>query len=758
MSCAEVKSYNGEPSIFVDGELVSPMFMLMREYQNADYLKNLRKSGIRVFFVYAETDWLRQNGFKKFEAEVLRILESVPDAYIMVRLQMHPPKEWVEQNLDEVVRHSDGNTIPCRITWGSDGEDYVGHYSMASEKWQIDGGEALKDFCDKVDSSVISSHIIGYFFCAGGTCEWYYNVLINDYENNRVGDFSPAFKKAYSKFLRRKYKTVENLRKAWRIKDATFENPIIPPFEQRKFAERARLMVFGAEKIGTFPVNKEPEKDDYSFDVFLDSDKCQYVADFYDAWHEGAADSLIYFSKVIKEKYNNGKLTGGFFGACGCTDFFNSPTSGGTIRVLDSGVVDLLSSPGTYVNRYPGGCVAQRVMTDSIKLRNMIYMSEEDSRTHLADKLQTIWGKLHSERETIVTLKRDFARNICDGTYAWWFDMSRNFDKGWYMSPAIYKLFARQQEIAKLSYKNHKNKSNEIAAIYSLNSFHHVSGYVSDLMVDYYRNSELHHIGAGLDFYFNRDIEDMPDYKVYLMINLFNLSDNERDAIRKKATKNGAMIIWLYAPGFINPDEEKRVSLKNIEELIGMKVGCEEGYCAPVFQVEYPLSDAVKLADIDREYGHIYKPYVSSYSFYNEVGPHIESSRFYIDDDSVTVLGRYTSDGKTALAMKKDSYGITNVYCASRILNAELLTSLAEYAGCHIYNHKEDCILVNNNFLTVHAAYTGKHTIYLKENCNPFEVYEKKYYGKNIDVLEVDMKKGDTLMFSLNDKLSEELR
>ena len=79
----------------------------------------------------------------------------------------------------------------------------------------------------------------------------------------------------------------------------------------------------------------------------------------------------------------------------------------------------------------------------------------------------------------------------------------------------------------------------------------------------------------------------------------------------------------------------------------------------------------------------------------------------------------------------------------------ELLASLAEYAGCHLYNTQDDVVYANANFVAIHASFKGRHTIRFKAPCSPFEVYEKRYYGHNVTEIEVDMRLGDTLMFSL---------
>lgn len=100
-----------------------------------------------------------------------------------------------------------------------------------------------------------------------------------------------------------------------------------------------------------------------------------------------------------------------------------------------------------------------------------------------------------------------------------------------------------------------------MALIYDQESIHYVSQYTNAYMLDYYRTSDLGRIGAPVDYYFHNDMarEDMPDYKLCVMINLFCLTDEERECIRRKASRSGAVVIWLYAPGFINPGRDRRM-------------------------------------------------------------------------------------------------------------------------------------------------------------------------------------------------------
>ena len=83
----------------------------------------------------------------------------------------------------------------------------------------------------------------------------------------------------------------------------------------------------------------------------------------------------------LKNRYPD-LLVGAFYGSLGCTEYFECSTATGTLTILDCGTVDFLAAPGVYNNREPGGVVAQREMQDSFRLRNMIYICEDDSRTH----------------------------------------------------------------------------------------------------------------------------------------------------------------------------------------------------------------------------------------------------------------------------------------------------------------------------------------------------------------------------------------
>lgn len=766
MSFAEVKNINGSPALVIDGKTFPPMAMTVR-FNKPDYIRRLGEAGLRVFFLMTNTDWLRPgkdctdengvpchepSGLEAFVKNAEVLLSQVPDAYIIVRIGLHPPVDWMEENPDELITYQDGSHEPSILSSEVHKDEIPGMYSFASDKWKAAAGKALKEFCDAIDRLPFADRVIGYFLAAGGTSEWYPVNAICDRAKNKYGDFSPAFLKSYGNFLRKRYGTEEKLRRAWKREGASFDAPVIPNVEEQYHIHMeegvldAMKYYESAERIIGKNIDINAKKPT-NLGVFLNMEDYAYVADFYDALHEATAEAIVHFATLLKARYT-GKVVGAFYGSYGCTDFYNSTTATATLTILDSGKVDFLAAPGVYNNREPGGCVAQREMQDSFRLRGQMFVAEEDSRTHLEDTFYRDAMGLYDVRDSIITLKRDFARVLCEDIYAWWFD--QHAEGGRYQHEEIYRLFARQKEIGEFAYSLNRAKNNEIALIYDQESCHAVSAYTNMMMLDYYRTSDLHRIGAPVDYYFHNDLDrdDMPDYKLYIMMNLFRLTDAERDAVMRKARKNRAVVLWLYAPGFINPEAPQVMDNANMESLIGMHVGRIDRTCSPRFKITDLSHPAVRYAVEDRRYGYIDRDVHSNVWLENVLAPAYMTPGFYIDDPGAHILGTYCELGLPAYAIREMD-GWTSVYCAPQILRSELIASLAEYAGCHLYNTQDDVIYANANFVTIHASYKGKHTIRFKEACSPYEVYQKRYYGHNIAELTIDMRLGDTLMFSL---------
>ena len=764
MAKANIKKHNGEPAIVIDGKAFPPMTVIVRG-GDMEYMKTLREKGIRIFYTPATTSWGfpsedgKPDGITRSLNNIENILKAVPDAYVILRLNLNPSKDWINSHPEEQVLFNDGSRQPVILANDQGNFQVDGMVSFASQKWRDEGADGLKELLDAIKASPYADRVIGAFLCGGGTCEWYYpgEHRMKNLDKGIYADFSEPFRISYSNFLKNKYKTEENLRKVWKIPDATFENPKIPDLADREYITHAEEKILDAilnwESAG-YTVGKTIDSDgrgETNLGVFLNAGSYMYCADFFAALNQATADTIIHFAKVCKE-HSPDFLVGAFYGYFGCTDYYEASHCTGTMSILDSGYVDFLSGPGTYNNREPGGVVAQREMQDSLRIRNMLYICEDDVRTHLSTPaIQREQMHLYTPEDSVNTLKRDFARDICEELQGWWIEIggSEN-NKGILNHPDILSLLKRQQEIGELAYSLDRTKKNEIAMIYDTHSVHMVSDYTDKMVLDYFRTSDIHRIGAPVDYYFHDDMAnpDMLDYKLYVMLNSYCLTEEEREAVYAKARKNHATVLWMYAPGFIDPESEKALDVKNIEKTTGFKTKILDRTIFPRFKVDPDSHPATSLGYSDKIYGYIDRNVHSNiWTTYSELYTDFANPGFVIEEASdIEVLGRYCASGEIAYALKECD-GFVSAYCCTQVLRSDLIASLAKYSGCHIFTTSEDVLYANENFVAIHASFSGKRTIDFKKACSPYELYEEKTYGENVLSFELDIKLGQTKMF-----------
>ena len=753
MATAEIKDLNGAPAVFIDGTpFPFTQAITVRTHSEGgllfdkEYFRALGRAGIRIFYVTCDTDWCEPGSMEKFRAECEMLLAAVPDAYIMVRIGLHPPVSFTEKHPEECFTYDDGSAPPVVLANETFVKNYPHLYSEASSVWCEEARRALLESCGKIDALPFADRVIGFFFAAGGTSEWYY--LLDLEAGGRCGDRSAAFCRAFSAYLKEKYGTDENLRAAWRDETAAIADPKIPPLHERFFAKQFDLLYQGDYEMEDDELSRAASNGT-NIGSFLDVDRYADVLDFYRAWHIATAKSQVFFAKEIKKRYHGTKLTGAFYGSYGCTDFFNGSTAGGVLEILDSDAVDFLAAPGVYVNRGPGGFCGQREMFDSFSLRNKMFIVEEDTRTHLESEHFRAMFDCYTAEDSVNILKRDFGRNLCENHAAWWYD--HHVGGGRYKCEEIYRLFARQGEIAKqaLSLPD-RRKGNEIALIYDEESIHAISNQSTKELVEYFRNYEIARIGAGCDQYFHNDLADpaMPDYKLYVFFNTLVLTAGERKAICKKLAKNNAVALWVYASGVIDPAAEKRFSEKNIEKLTGIRMEADLGKHHTKYAAcgcaEGPFSRLKR----DKIYGVNDRPVASNILVAVKSIETFAAPLFYADDPEAETLARFLTNGLPALSYKQTER-FRSVFCGSKILNADIVREAARFAGCHIWLESDDVLYVSQNYLCIHAAEAGEKTVRLPQQSSLFELYEQKTYARGATEVRFAMNKGETKTFAV---------
>ncbi len=745
MAKAKIIDYHGSPAISIDNKIYPPMTATITSCLTAmgqkgrlvdvDYYKQLGQAGIKIYYVMCNNLSLEKEAVAEFGKEVDDILKAVPDAYIMVRISLIPSKQWIEDNPDEIVTYSDGRKIHTIIRSESFIVDTDGMPSLCSQKWRDEMGQTLWETIEEIQKLPCADRIAGFFLGAGGTGEWYYINPMEYFDNGAYGDVSKAFVEEFQRFLDGKYGK-------GRVKAK------VPDASSRFFVEQVDQKIASPGRILAGQKAPQPPSNGTNYGSFLDIDSYPGTFDFYRAWHEGTSNSIIHFANIVKKK-NPDYLVGVFFGSMGACHIVKNSSAGAVLKVLDSGYVDFMANPGVYENRQPGGFTGQRQCPDSFRLRNTMYIVEDDTRTHMENSYFAEMVEMFTMEDTVNVLKRDFGRNICEDLQGWWFD--QHIGGGRYKLPEVYQLFEKQQRIARLAYDQNRHKENEIAFIYDEESVHVVSMQSSNDVIQNIRNYEIANIGAPVDSYYHDDLarEDMPDYKLYVFLNCFYLSDSEREVIKRKLAKNNATALFMYANGLMNPDREKIVDVSNVADLTGIQCAVLMEKHSPMFKVIKGAHKIVDNLEKDKIFGSFRKQRKGSAGFVPLGMPRSYLYPvIYPNDPDAVLLGRFVWNKLPAVSVKEMGK-YTSVYCGAKYITADFFREVARAAGCHIWEEGGHVFYGNKNFVTIHGAYSGHVTIKFPKECSPYELYEEKYYGCHVSEILFEITKGETKMFWL---------
>lgn len=167
---ARLKMKNGAPAVYINGEeFPFSQAITVRTHKNGkiifdeEYFKGLHRAGIRLYYVTCDTDWCHADNLENLREECGKLLSCVPNAYIMVRIGLHPPVSFVKDHPEECFTYNDGVADPVILANETFKEFYPHLYSEASDKWREEAGNALIDMCEKIEKEPFSDRIIGYF-------------------------------------------------------------------------------------------------------------------------------------------------------------------------------------------------------------------------------------------------------------------------------------------------------------------------------------------------------------------------------------------------------------------------------------------------------------------------------------------------------------------------------------------------------------------------------------------------------------------
>lgn len=698
---AEVKAHHGTPTLFINGQPHNGM--TWATYQpTPEVFRDFTRAGVTLYtfcgtpteggYGLSQTVWTGPDEFdySQFDQRVMMLLSVNPDAHFFPRLYLHAPKWWSERHPDDIVLTDPGDGRP-RPFIHSGGKPAP---SWASETWRRDTIAALRRLIAHIEASPYADRVIGYHLASGTTEEW---MMWGANENEWV-DYSPVNVARFRRWLRAKYASAGELRRAWHDDQATFENAAIPTKAQRQSA---------------------------GFGSLRDPTREQAVMDFYRYNSELVADTITTFAQAVKDATRRQKITGVFYGyllqLCGEQRQQNAGHLA-LARVLASPDVDFLCSPTSYAFRQLGGEGTAHFMSlfDSVKLHGKLWFNENDVRTSLSGGKVGEWGRPASVEGDLLQEDKELALALVNGAAQWWFDVGGNK----YHDPRLMGRIAELTKCATRVQTLDRSAVDEIAFVVDEDSLCHLR--VSDplgraLLLG--QLPALQRLGAPVGHYLVSDLPQLRRHKVFLLPTSFAPTAEDRRAV-DALKRDGHVLAFFHAPGL---QRDGRIDESAMRDFTGINLRL----------TNQPMALRVTLRP-----GHKLTEGLAGTSYGMD---HKTLPVCGADDPNATVLGTL-ADGRAGLVMKQNT-GWTAIYSAAPLLPAPLLRRIAELGRVHFYTAPGDVVWATKDLLGVCVQHAGPRTIELPRSAMVTDLHSGTPLGKDLRKFQTDFGANATRVF-----------
>ena len=536
--------YDGSsPKISVNGRLYDPFLNVRGEFDemNSSFAVKAAGLGIKIVQVFNQDLFsYKGNGrhdFTGLDHRARRILHLIPDGQLIVSLSFGKSSIWMQENPGENIEYADG---PVQ---GPDSDELwtrVLRPSAASEKFRAYVRDYMADCARYIRSQPWGNRVIGVRIVYGIYSEWH---PFGMYHGPDVG---PCMTENFRSWLKEKYGTEENLRKAWNDPAVTFASATAPTMEERS-----------------------PEG------ALLDPVRDRKTMDYFDCFTAVNADLLLMAAGVIRKELP-GRLCGAYYGYV----FSTHPPEGSNIlldKVLSSGVIDYCSNPAPYTgySRLAGGSFPNRTIPATFRRYGKLAIVEDDSRFHQFPQLTEPAISTKTPLESQMVARRNICNTIFDECGLQIHDPSPGNNRlHTFDDPAVLQGIKEGLEAVKKAGRPEDVSGNSCAVVVDYRERLHVSRSKQGrpLLNGIYLTAcpSLDRSGIPYDLMSLQDfLKTEQNYSTVVFLNLFSLPEAERKAVREKIRKPGVTAVWLAAPGSVT---DNGFSDEAMSELTGLKL------------------------------------------------------------------------------------------------------------------------------------------------------------------------------------------
>ena len=747
---AEIKIYKGKPTVFVNGKPNSLSSYMIDATYPGD-MPYVYGANYDVYYIHPayypfwpencelenfKTDQATLDIYKKgkeyIDNAAARILKNSPNSFIIPRFYIQPPEWWVKNHPSELALCETGESTRTP--------------SLASDMYYQCASEYSAEMVRYIESRPWSDHVIGYL-----------NINVEEgchmpVSSGYLFDHNPYMIKRWRDFLKVKYVTVEDLRKAYNDSTLKFETMETPKDKLRGTVYDVSNMLYLQNAIDNQPLRDYLE---LTRDIYH-----QRYRQLGEAMKKAVNRKVLFFYDGLKQTlpgWNHNAYFGGIYDgpaqyrfsgirpsqAFAYPDFIGGSGDINVAELLsDKSVWDGIWTPHDYQARGIGGVYEPEGISDSAVLHGKYFTAEMDTRGDY-----DIFPAVTAKNWAAITW-----RNIATG-------LARGFnscytpvfmDSLFFRSEGIQKTYRRQVEVMKESVEWEHETVPGIAMVLDDAAILETTGsgpYAYETVM-WEQKLGMARCGVPHNIYLFEDLalDNFPKHKVFYFPNLFRIDEKKLEILKKKVFRDGNVVIWGPETGL---SDGVTIDMKHAEKVTGFNF--------EFYNHNYPRRVIIS------NYDHpITKNLNESFIFGNAVpfGPII------LPIDGLELGHAWVSRGNThqvGLAIKEWGKGAAGngkpgkrgdgdyaaIFTAAVQIPPELWRNIARYSGEHIYCETNDVIMADKSIVAVHSLKSEKKTISLPGKYNVRDVITGKMAAKNTNLFSFETNAPDTKIFLL---------
>lgn len=685
-------------------------------------------AGVHQYILAIPLPWTGPKQLEEVTGLVAKVVAADPKARFYFRVNLNPPEAWMQAHPNDLASvNGQAPTFPC----------------PASEDWRDETGRVLAALVAGMEIAPFHERILGYVLTALAERRWYVSGGFDRSEANQNG---------FRNWLRKRYATDSALQKAWSQTGLTFDAVRIPD---------------------------KPEAGDTRH-VFLAFPEMQSVSDYLRYASEVTVEAVEHFAGLVKSVSESGTMVLVPYGFS--FELTGNDAGHFELQALMDGPVDGFISPISYEDRGLGGSGGMMGPVDSVLAHGKQWLLLDDTRTGMTRDASTgEIARLKGLRaEDIYNVqRRNFTAALMHRIGIVWSDP---MGEGWLHDLEQWDRLGQMRTIYAHVLEDDargQEKGDEKAAgappaaapekkeetpvqaegeggtdgETDAKAAEEMPNVPSSLMVVVDEHSRFYQqcetplnnllllnardtaLKAGLPtrFCLLRDVigGQVESSPVYLFVNAFQLSKEDREKLHARLAQEKAIALWLYAPGLFDAGQDK----DNVAATTGMNIVAFSGG-----------GDTGSQFMLDGRW-------MKENQAYGETLP--MNPLFHIDDAGSDMLAKYRASGKVSVAMKPQDSGWTSVFFADPNLTPELLRETLRLFEQHLFigpsdHNFFDTIHANGDLLAIHARQMGERVVVLGEFCNVEDLFDSANGWQEKQSFYLPMKAGETRLFKLS--------